>query len=462
MSVVGRRTRVIAMITAALVVATTSRTPAASAAAATPRRGGSITYGLEAETGGGWCPTTARLAVSGIEVGAAIYDTLVVPNSKGDIVPYLAESIEHDPDYVRWTIRLREGIRFHDGTALTAEVVRQNLDAYRSGPLIGSALEDVAGITVDSPTQLTITTSRPWVAFPWFLYLGGRLVIVAPAQLANPETCPRNLIGTGPFQFDHWTVNQELVVTRNPHYWQHDAQGRRLPYLDRITFRPVTEGVQRVNGLEAGQLDVIHTADGQQVDALVGHPKFNLVREQPGRGAVRYYLMNTAEPPLDDIRARRAIALAIDRHQINELRNGGIFEVADGPFDRSVAGYMKDPGYPHYSPKESARLVEAYKAEHDGGFHVVLAHTDDPADAAEAQLVKVQLGHVGIDATLQQLDQTAFILTAVAGNFSILLWRNHPGEDPDINYQWWSSDSLPELREDRRPEAAAAARSGTG
>ena len=305
----------------------------------------------------------------------------------------------------------------------------------------GPRLEDVAGITVDSPTQLTITTSRPWVAFPWFLYLGGRLVIVAPAQLANPETCPRNLIGTGPFQFDHWTVNQELVVTRNPHYWQHDAQGRRLPYLDRITFRPVTEGVQRVNGLEAGQLDVIHTADGQQVDVLVGHPKFNLVREQPGRGAVRYYLMNTAEPPLDDIRARRAIALAIDRHQINELRNGGIFEVADGPFDRSVAGYMKDPGYPHYSPKESARLVEAYKAEHDGGFHVVLAHTDDPADAAEAQLVKVQLGHVGIDATLQQLDQTAFILTAVAGNFSILLWRNHPGEDPDINYQWWSSDS---------------------
>ena len=186
---------------------------------------------------------------------------------------------------------------------------------------------------------------------------------------------------------------------------------------------------------------MIHTADGQQVDALVGHPKVNLVREQPGRGAVRYYLMNTAKPPLDDIRARRAIALAIDRHQINELRNGGIFEVADGPFDRSVAGYMKDPGYPHYNPKESARLVEAYKAEHDGGFHVVLAHTNDPADAAEAELVKVQLGHVGIDATLQQLDQTAFIPTAVAGNFSILLWRNHPGDDPDVNYQWWSRDS---------------------
>ncbi len=123
------------------------------------------------------------------------------------------------------------------------------------------------------------------------------------------------------------------------------------------------------------------------------------------------------------------------------MRNGGTFEVADGPFDESMAGYLKDPGYPKYDPRESARLVEAYKSEHGGDFDVELVHTNDPADAAEAELVKVQLSRVGIDATLHQLDQTAFIATAVAGDFNVMLLRNHPGEDPDVNYQWWSSGS---------------------
>src|SRR5437899_3932901 len=99
--------------------------PSASAASS-PKPDGSVTYGLEAETGGGWCPTSARLAISGIEVGASIYDTLVVPNSKGKIVPYLAKSVENSPDYKTWTITLRDGIKFHDGTPLDANAVVQN------------------------------------------------------------------------------------------------------------------------------------------------------------------------------------------------------------------------------------------------------------------------------------------------------------------------------------------------
>src|SRR5437588_541976 len=104
-------------------------TSARVAGAASPKPGGSVVYGLEAETGGGWCPTTARLAISGIEVGAAIYDTLVVPNSKGKIVPYLAKSVEHDSTYQTWTITLRDGVKFHDGTPVDAGAVKQNIDA---------------------------------------------------------------------------------------------------------------------------------------------------------------------------------------------------------------------------------------------------------------------------------------------------------------------------------------------
>jgi peptide/nickel transport system substrate-binding protein len=446
----GRRTAaVLAVVTVAtlataITAASVHATPR-SAPRAGPQAGGSIVYGLESETGGGWCPTTARLAISGIMVATAVYDPLTTINDKGDVVPYLAKSVTHDPTYTKWTITLRDqDIRFHDGTLLTADVVKQNIDTWRRGQLLSSVFADVSDVTVDGPKQVTVTTARPWVTFDGYLFLSGRGGMVARAQLADdPSTCATNLIGTGPFKFDHWTVNQELVVTRNPDYWQTDARGQRLPYLDKITFRPVPEANQRVNALRARELDVIHTSDGQQISTLLPQRgQFNLMYEKPGRREVRYYLMNVAKPPLDDITARKAVAMAIDRNQINQIVNAGEFQIADGPFDRNVLGYVAHPGYPKTNLKRARALVAQYKKTHDGQFNVVLEHANDPTNTAEAQLIKEQLAKAGIGADFKSEDQTAFIQSAVGGNFSIMLWRNHPGDDPDGQYVWWNTGSL--------------------
>ncbi|MGI8755185.1 MAG: ABC transporter substrate-binding protein, partial [Acidimicrobiales bacterium] len=96
-----------------------------------PQRGGKLIYGLEAETNDGFCLSSAQLAISGMMVVRAVYDTLTVPNAKGDFVPYLAKSVEPNKDYTEWTITLRPNIKFHDGTPLTAKVVKNNIDAYR-------------------------------------------------------------------------------------------------------------------------------------------------------------------------------------------------------------------------------------------------------------------------------------------------------------------------------------------
>jgi peptide/nickel transport system substrate-binding protein len=442
----GARFAAIAVVIAtatALLVGSAGAAPSRAKAASAPKAGGSITYGLESETAGGWCPSTARLAISGIMVAAAIYDTLTAPNSKNEIVPNLAKSVTHDDTYTKWTITLRDGVKFHDGTDLTADAVKQNMEVWRTGTLLSSVFKDIADVQVTAPLEVTVTTARPWVAFDSFLYFDGRLGIVAPAQLNDTENCSSNLIGTGPFELDHWTVNQELVVNKNPNYWQKDSNGRQLPYLDKITFKPVAEAVQRVNSLEGGQLDVMHTSDGQQVYALEQKAsQFNLIKEQTGRREIRYYLMNVAKPPLDDPTARRAVALAVDRDQINTIRNSGIYTIGDGPFDTKVPGYVKNPGYPNYNLKQAKKLAKQYKDAHGGEFSVVLEHTNDPANSAEAQLIKEQLGKAGIDATLKQDDQTAFIAAAVSGNFSIMLWRNHPGDDPDVQYVWWNTGSL--------------------
>jgi hypothetical protein len=134
-----------------------------------PARGGSVTYGLEAETGSGWCLPEAQLAISGIMVARAIYDPLLVPNAEGEYVPYLAESVEHDDDYTVWTITVREGITFHDGSPLTAEVVKNNLDANRGAPgdharstLLGIFIyDDIESVEVAGEREVVVTRPTP-------------------------------------------------------------------------------------------------------------------------------------------------------------------------------------------------------------------------------------------------------------------------------------------------------------
>ena len=375
-------------------------------------------------------------------MGAAIYDTLMVPNTKNEMVPYLAKSVEPNATFDSWTITLRDGIKFQDGTPLDSAALVRNFEEYRKSTLIGAALKPISTVTATGPLEVTVALSQPWPEFPWYLYLDGRFLIEAPAQLDSPD-CARKLIGTGPFTLDHWTVNQELVVNKNPDYWQKDSKGTQLPYLDKITFKPVAEAVQRINSLQGGQLDLIHTSDGQQVDALRNQLKgqFNVLDQGAGRSEVRYYLLNAAKPPLDDLNARKAIAMAIDRNQINQIRNNGAYRVADGPFDTKVIGYTKNPGFPQFNLKEAKKLASAYKAAHGGQFSVVIEHTNDPANTQEAEIIKEQLSKAGIDSTLKQDDQTAFIVAAVSGNFSILLWRQHPGDDPDAQYYWWNTGS---------------------
>src|SRR5262249_21447317 len=153
-----------------------------------------------------------------------------------------------------------------------------------------------------------------------------------------------------------------LTVKRNPNYWQKDANGVQLPYLDKITFKPVADAGQRVASLEGGSLDVIHTSDGIQVDNLLkDKAKFSEMYEKPGHRRLRHLLRNAAKPPLNDPIARKAVALAIDRNQINQLRNDGIFTVASGPFDSSVLGYLKNPGFPNTNVAQAKKLADQYK-----------------------------------------------------------------------------------------------------
>ncbi len=433
-------------------------------AAGDPVRGGSVTYGVEAETGDGWCMPEAQLAISGILVARSIYDTLTAPNAEGDYVPYLAQSVDSNDDFTEWTIALRDGITFHDGSPLTAEVVKNNLDAYRgqyparSALLFIFVLSNIDTVEVTGDLEVTVTTKVPWVAFPAFLHSSGRLGIVAQAQLDDPDTCDRNLIGTGPFELDSWEQDREFVATANPDYWQQAPDGQPYPYLAEITFQPIVEAEQRDNALDSGQVDMIHVSGAQDFLTLndladQGQIKF---RDSEENAEVSFLQINASKPPFDDVRVRTAFALARDPEDYNEVINEGLFTMASGPFGPGSIGYLEDSGFPTAQDVEEASSLISQWETDNGPFPTI---TYQATPGAQNQQVAVYLQQsleaIGVSMELATVQQDKLIDNAISGEYDIMGFRNYPGGDPDELYVWFQSESPVNFGRIKDPEIDA-------
>jgi peptide/nickel transport system substrate-binding protein len=413
-----------------------------------PQRGGTLVYGLEAETTNGWCLPEGQLAIAGIQVARSIYDTLTVPTGDGSFAPFLAESVTPNADYTQWTITLRPGVTFHDGSPLTAEVVKNNLDAYRgqypgrSSLLLAFVFSDVASVDVTGPLSLTVGTQRPWSSFPSFLYSSGRVGIMAQSQLDDAENCAKDLVGTGPFRLDEWRVNDHMTLVRNDHYWRTDADGNRLPYLDAVEFRPMPEQQQRVNALKSGELDGFHISSNtgaltiDEMRALDEAQQVNLA-ESDDFAEVGLLMLNTTKPPFDNPIAREAVALAAQRELASEILAKGIGTLANGPFAPGSIGYVEDTGYRSSDPERARELVAQYEAETGLPFEFQITADPTPELLQQVQLSKQFFEDVGIKVTVTTLEQSALIQRAIEKSYQAITFRNYPGLDPDNDYVWW-------------------------
>jgi len=429
--------------------ADSSSSGGSGAAAGTPVRGGEVVYGLEAETGGGWCLTDSTLAISGIMVTRAIYDTLTTASAQGEFVPYLAESVEPNDDFTRWTITLRDEVTFHDGSALDATVVKNNLDAYRgnyegrTSLFFSFVLAPIESVEVVDELTVSITTSLPWPAFPAYLSGGGRLGIMAQAQLDDTETCDTNLIGTGPFMLEEWSVNDRLSTTRNPDYWATDADGESLPYLDRLEFRPIPDAQTRVNALLSGELDVLHAANAESVATLEAEAESGNVDlvQSLANAEAGYLMFNSAQPPFDSPVARRAVALSIDREAYQQVRTLGLFPLASGPYAPGTPGYLEDAGFPAHDLEKARRLAEQYQAETGDPIEFSYVYAGDNGGTQTAQFIQEQLSQAGITANLRAVEQATLISTSLGNDWNLIPTRNLPSGVPDANYVWWYGGS---------------------
>ncbi len=396
-----------------------------------PVYGGTIVFGVESETPDGWNPTTTQCAVSCQTVMRAIFDPLIIEDETGAPQPYLLESFEANEDYTIWTFRMRPGITFHDGTPADAAALATHFEKVVSNPLAGQVLNRVEGWEVLDDLTLEFYTGAPFAGLAAGL-TGQFGYLAAPSQHADPDGAV-NPVGTGPFVFKSWTPDTELVVERNPNYWRSDAEGRSLPYLDRIEYRPYVEPDARRLALETGDITVTHYDLG--LDFEYYRENFKTIEEQSLLQTF-YLLINNARAPFDNIDARRALAHCTDYETYNLLRTAGEFDIANGPFAPGTPGYLPDSGFPGYDP-EAGRALWAQIP--DPGT-ITLSTTPDAYYRTGAELLAQMWAECGIDVEIQQLDQGALILNGVMGNFQVAQWRNHNGAAVQNERVWWDSE----------------------
>jgi peptide/nickel transport system substrate-binding protein len=404
----------------------------------TPRRGGTAIIGSTADIDG-FLPSANHWDNNGFNYANAIYDPLAAVGADGTIKPYLAQSFTPNADYTTWTIRLRPGVLFHDGSALTASVVKANVDALKTSALTKTALEQVTSVAVSDPMTVVFKLLGPNAAFPASLttqvgYVVGQAML---DQAANGVAAPKP-IGTGPFVYGEWQPNDHFTANRNPHYWRNG-----YPYLDQITFKPIPDTTQREATLKSKGVDMILSIDPNTVDRFRNQSGYQVVdslsdtRDEPD---IDFIMLNCAKAPTDDLRVRQALAKGLDQVQLQKIFGGGLAKPVNGLFPKG-SKYYSDTGYPSFDPKGAKALVAAYKKDH-GTPTFELGAIADPRVLNAAQTVQSMWQAVGFKVNIKAITQADLISSAISGGYQAVTFELFAAVDPDINYVWWSTTTI--------------------
>lgn len=406
-------------------------------ATGSPTPGGAVKFGVEAESDG-FNPTTNRWAVSGHMVGSAVFDPLSAYDENGNAQPYLAKSFTPSADFKSWTIELRPNVNFSDGTPVNGAAVAKSLNAMKKDALVGIALANIASVVASGPLSVTVTTIDPDASLPAALTTQVGYV-VAPAQLDAPTPAnTRSPIGSGPFIQKEWVPDNRWSGTKNPNYWRSDAKGNKLPYLDSLEFRPITDPQNRVNALLAGDVNMIHTTD---------FPAMAKLRSEAQSGNVQvvfdqteteesFIIFNTSKAPLDDVRVREGLKLCTDPAAIRLINETPEDRAADSQFTKDSPWYF-DSGFKTNDPAAGKALIAKVIAE-KGPISLSLTTTPVPANVNTTALIKQQWEPCGVSVTTTTTEQSKFILDLATGNYQADLSRQFSGTDPAVDYVWWT------------------------
>ena len=407
----------------------------------TPKKGGSLIFGVTAEEQG-FDPTTARFDEVGVMYARTVFDPLTIVLANGDWAPYLAQSVTPNADYTAWTITLRDGLVFHDGTPCNGAALVANFEAQSKSFLTGQAINPtLQSIAQTGPNAMTITFKSPWVPFPYYLAggVGGQIgYVAAPSMLNNPNGTSHP-VGTGPFVFKEWIPNDHFTATANPNYWR-----KGMPYLSQITFKPIPDEQARSEALKTGTINLMITDTPQIITQYRGNKSYSYVDDSTnvvGEPDMFFTMLNCSTAPFNNPNVRQAAAMAINRKQYARVIDDGVLPVSNGVFAPGTP-YYSPTKYPAYNPSQAAKLVSQAAKTSGGPISFTFNVTNGPAAIRSAQYLQQAWQAVGFKVSTFITDQNQTINNALAGKFQASGWRQFGAVDPDLNYIFWSPTTI--------------------
>jgi peptide/nickel transport system substrate-binding protein len=404
----------------------------------TPKRGGTVTFGIDTEESG-FNPATARWDEGGFLYGRTVFDPIAITTATGEVEPYLAESITSNDDFTSFTITLRPGIVFHDGTPLDAAALHQNIENTATSVLTGPAFADFSSASVTGPLSVTITLKSPWAPFPHYLADAQTGYIAAPSMLNASDGGTSNPVGTGPFVFQDWVPNSHMTATRNPHYWR-----KGYPYLDSITYKPIINDESRADALETGEINMLHSNSPDNLLEFRGNKKYAYYDNSGqvlGQPTVQCIMLNTTAEPFNNHDLRIAMAKCINRAQFSKVIDKGIDQPMNGLFIEG-SSYYSNTAYPDYDPSGATALVKKVAQATGKQPTFNLNSTSDPETLGAAEFLQQAFQLAGMKVNINILAQDTIINDALAGTYQATLWRQFGAIDPDENYVWWSTTTV--------------------
>jgi peptide/nickel transport system substrate-binding protein len=384
-----------------------SRTAVQSAAAAgPPKPGGKVVWAAEADPGS--VDALAGAGAASLRVWAdLVYQSLVMYDENLRLLPGLAETwVNTGP--TTWAFKLRQGVRFHDGTEFGAEDVRRWFEAAHVGLRPGERqpwFDAITRVDAAGKYEVEVTTRAPHAPLlSTFAALAGTGIM----SRATPGSNGSIPAGTGPFMIAEYTPRSHVRYVKHGDYWE-----KGLPYLDEVLLKIVPDEGARVAALQSG--DVTYARTSPRAAQGLKSDKNLVILSSPG-AAQRLTVFNTRRAPFDDVRVRQAISLAVDRQAAIMMLLDGDGRLS-GPIPSGLGAWGAAPtALPYRRDLSRARqLLE--EAGHADGFEAsITATTNDPGLVALGSLLAEQVKPLGITLKVSP-DAASSDIKSVASDF---------------------------------------------
>jgi peptide/nickel transport system substrate-binding protein len=360
-----------------------------------------IVLAMALEPSPGLDPTGGAASSIGEVTLYNIFETLTKINADGSVTPLLAESWEVSPDLTTYTFKLRKGVKFQNGEPFNAQAVKFSFDRAGGEKSTNKDKRTFANLTTSAVDESTVVVLTKEID-PDFPFLLGQAtaIIVEPRSAETNMTKP---VGTGPYQLENWVKGSSITLTK----WDGYRNASAIK-LKKATFRFIADPAAQVAALLAGDVDAFPRVTPRSVDQFKGNGKFQVVVS-----GSRAKTINNKKKPFDDVRVRKAIAMAIDRKAVIQGAGDGYGAPIGSHYPPSAPGYIDTTGINGYNPDKAKALLK--EAGVTTPLEVTITLPPPPYARQGGEVIASQLAKVGINAKLQNVEWAQWLSNTYGG-----------------------------------------------